>query len=172
MHDLSGIPCGWRRRLDRAGPEVRRKGRQERRAQAAGEKPPTIHHPATPSPSRPVSASARCLRSISASSAVRTSRPPAEHFRHLRRDRQLDAVLRAELERGARRDHALGHHLHRCENLGQRAAPRELDAHVAIAAQASGARQHEIAEAAQAGERFAAAARPRTPAASAPPALA
>ena len=67
--------------------------------------------------------------------ASRTSVRPLEHLGHLRGDRQLDAVARAERQRRAGRPHALGDHLHAGEDLRQRTAARELDADAAVAAQ-------------------------------------
>ena len=54
-----------------------------------------------------------------------------------------------------RRAHALGHHPHAAENFVQRTAAAELDPDLAVAAQIPGAGQHQVAEAAQAGERVA-----------------
>ena len=79
-----------------------------------------------------------------------------EHFSHLRRDRQLDAVLSAERERRRRRLHPFGHHLHAGDDFGNRPAVRQLDADVPIAAERPCAGQDEVAEPAQAGERLAA----------------
>ena len=64
-------------------------------------------------------------------------RSPVEHRRHLRRDRQLDAVARAKRERGRRRLHAFGDHFHARENLAEMPAARELDADVTVAAQSN-----------------------------------
>ena len=92
------------------------------------------------------------------STALARGRAALEDGGHLRGERQLDAVARAERQRGAGRAHPLGHHSRLREDLGQRAAAAELDADAAVAAQVAGAGQHEIAEAAQAGERVAPAA--------------
>ena len=74
---------------------------------------------------------------------------------HLCRNRQLDAVARAERQRGAGRAHALSHHFHPGQDLRQRPATRELDADVTVPAQRARASQHEIAKAAQPGQRLA-----------------
>ena len=63
-------------------------------------------------------------RSISASTAARRVVAPGEHLGHLRGDRQLDAVTRAERQRGARRLHALGDHLHRRRGSRRAVRPR------------------------------------------------
>ena len=104
-------------------------------------------------------ASARCAPQHQRVERLRTSMRPASTSAIWVGDRQLDAVARAERERRARRAHALGDHLHAGEDVVQRPAARELDPDVAVAAQIAGAGQHEIAEAAQARERFALAAR-------------
>ena len=96
---------------------------------------------------------------MSVSTADRTSEPPAEHFAHLRRDRQLDAEPVAERERGAGRLDAFGDHLHAGDDVVQPAAARQLGADVAVPAEGAGARQHQIAQAAQSGQRIAASAR-------------
>jgi len=49
--------------------------------------------------------------------------PPVEHFGHLRRDRQLDAVARAQRQRGAGGQDALRDHLHAARMSGS-ARPR------------------------------------------------
>ena len=74
-------------------------------------------------------------------------------------DRQLDAVARAERERGAGRPHAFGDHLHAGENLVRAdvRAPSSMPTW-RLRLSLPGARQHQIAEAAQAGERLAPAA--------------
>ena len=113
----------------------------------------------------PVSASARCGAASARRPPARTSDAAVEHLGHLRRDRQLDAVARAERERGAGRLHAFGDHLHAGEDLGERPAARQLDADVPVAAQRARAGQHEIAQAAQARPASRGGRRPRTPAA-------
>ena len=98
-------------------------------------------------------------RSISASTASRGDTPALEHCGHLRGDRQLDAVPRAERQRRAGRAHAFGDHLHVCREMSASERPRpssmptwrlRLRSPVHVSTQ--------IAEAAQAGQRLAPAA--------------
>ena len=71
---------------------------------------------------------------------------PVEDRLHLRRDRQLDAVPRAERERRAGRAHAFRHHPHAAERISSSDRPRPSSMPtLAVAAQVSGARQHEVA---------------------------
>ena len=93
-------------------------------------------------------------------------RAPGEHLRHLRRNRQLDAVARAKRQGGTGRANALGDHLHPRKDLAERPPLGQLDADVTISAQFARARQDEIAQAAQAGQRLAPTARGASPAAS------
>src|SRR5690606_37750015 len=51
--------------------------------------------------------------------------------------------------------HALGHHLRARQDGGKLTAAPELEPHMAVAAQLARAREYEIAEAAEAGERLA-----------------
>src|SRR5882672_2896766 len=78
-----------------------------------------------------------------------------EQFRYLGRNRQLDAVARRQFQRRIGRAHAFRDHLHARQHVRQRAAARQLETDVTIAAQAARARQHEIAEPGEAGERLA-----------------
>ena len=64
--------------------------------------------------------------------------------------------LRPSASAARGRFHAFGHHLHAGHDFGNRPAVRQLDADVPVAAERAGARQHEIAEPAQSGERLAA----------------
>jgi len=58
-----------------------------------------------------------------------------KHVGHLCRDGQLDAHARAEVQGGARRLHALGHHLHAADDLREWTSARELDADEPVSAQ-------------------------------------
>ena len=69
-------------------------------------------------------------------------------------DRQLDAVARAELEHHARGRHALGHHVHLVDDLGDLAAAAELLAHPAVAALRRDARGDQVAHAGEPRERL------------------
>ena len=78
-----------------------------------------------------------------------------EDSRHLGGDRQLDPVLRAELQRSAGRAHTFGDHVKVPEHLVEAAAAAKLDTDMTIATEVSGARQHEIAKATEARQRVA-----------------
>src|SRR5687767_11603025 len=81
---------------------------------------------------------------------------PRQQFVDLCGNRQLDADTCRQRQRGLRRPHALCHHLHSREHVVQGASMSQLDADVPVAAQRSGTCQDQIAEAGEAGHRFAA----------------
>ncbi len=84
-----------------------------------------------------------------------------DHGLHLLGDGQLDAVARAEIERGLGGAQPLGDHALPAQDVLERAAAAELDADLAVAAAMAGAGQHEIAEPAEAGQRVGTAAHRR-----------
>src|SRR5262245_56032064 len=89
---------------------------------------------------------------------IARGRAALEHRGHLRGERQLHAVARAERQRGAGGAYPFGDHPHVRKNVGQRTASSELDADAAVAAQIARARQDKIAETAESRKRLATAA--------------
>ena len=77
-----------------------------------------------------------------------------EQLGHLGRNRQLHTMARAKRKGGIGCPHAFSDHLHAGQHIGQRTAASQLEPDVAIAAQCSGACEHEITETGQARHRF------------------
>src|SRR5215471_12398374 len=74
---------------------------------------------------------------------------------HLRGNRQLDGVPRAQRQRGFRRAYAFRGHPHAGQDVVERSAVTELDADVAVPAELSCAGEDEIAKTAEPRQRLA-----------------